>query len=187
MKTMLLIVFVLALLGVGAWFVAGSRNAALGQAKGMSNKLTLVSSAFNDGGYIPDRYSPFGANINPPLAWDNVPRGTKSFLLTMEDPDVPVGTGVAVWDHWVVFNIPPSVASIPEDWKIEGVRGGGTHGSLDYVGPRPPDREHRYYFTLYALDQVLPFPEGTAKSVLVGVISRHILGKSVLMGRFALH
>jgi len=149
------------------------------------NMMTLTSSAFADGGIIPERYSPFGADINPPLSWSDAPAGVRSFALIMEDPDVPASAGVKVWDHWIVFNIPPAVTSIPEAWKVVGTKGTGTGGGTDYSGPRPPDREHRYYFYIYALDQELSLPEGAGKSAVMSAMNGHVLAQASLMGRFA--
>ena len=93
---------------------------------------------FKDGGVILGKYSRDQANINPPLAWANIPAGTKSFAIIMEDPDVPRAAGVSVWDHWVVFNIPPTVTQIPEGWKVVGVKGAGR--AANWTTPAPPAR-----------------------------------------------
>ena len=147
--------------------------------------MKLTSSTFKDGGVILARYSRDGGNFNPPLAWSNVPAGTLSFALIMEDPDVPRASGVSVWDHWIVFNIPPTVTKIPEAWTVVGVKGAGTRGGLEYSGPRPPDREHRYIFTLYALDALLSLPEGANKAAVLAAMKNHILDQAVLVGRFS--
>ncbi len=124
-------------------------------------------------------------NVNPPLRIEDVPEGAVSLVLTMDDPDVPETAGVPVWDHWVAFNIPPTVSEISEDWNVQGIRGKGTRGELEYAGPRPPDREHRYFFTVYALDSTLDLPEGATKAECITAMSGHILEKAELMGRFA--
>jgi len=147
--------------------------------------MKLTSSTFKDGGVILGKYSRDGGNINPPLAWTNVPAGTKSFALTMEDPDVPRAAGVKVWDHWVVFNIPETITKIPEGWQVVGVKGVGTRGELEYGGPRPPDREHRYIFTVYALDTMLSLSQGVNKAAVLSAMKNHILDKAILVGRFS--
>ena len=147
--------------------------------------MKLTSSTFKDGGVILAKYSRDVANINPPLAWGNVPAGTKSFVIIMEDPDVPRAAGVAVWDHWVVFNIPPTITQITEGWKVVGVKGAGTGGGLEYAGPRPPDREHRYIFTVYALDAMLSLSAGANKPAVLAAMKDHILDQAVLVGRFS--
>lgn len=147
--------------------------------------MKLSSSTFKNGGTILAKYSRDGANINPPLAWTGAPSATKSFAIIMEDPDVPRAAGVSVWDHWIVYNIPASVTAIPEGWRVVGVKGAGTRGELEYGGPRPPDREHRYVFTVYALDEMLPAVVGIKKSELLAAMNGHVLDKAVLVGRFA--
>lgn len=147
--------------------------------------MRLFSSAFSHGDVIPQKYSRDAENINPPLTWDNVPEGTKTFALVMEDPDVPPAAGVPVWDHWVVWNIPATIREIPEGWEVIGVRGKGTRGELTYGGPRPPDREHRYFFHLCAIDSALALAEGSTKAQLLMEIDGHVLAKATLMGRFS--
>lgn len=147
--------------------------------------MQLSSPAFEEGGTIPQKYGRDFANVNPPLEIGDVPEGVRSFVLILEDPDVPPAAGVPVWDHWVVFNMPSDVRSIPETWIPVGIRGKGTRGELDYGGPRPPDREHRYFFKLYALDALLDLPEGSTKWEVIEASTGHVLGKAELMGRYA--
>ena len=89
------------------------------------------------------------------------------------------------WDHWVVFNIPAITTSIPEAWTPTGVRGKGTRGLLDYSGPRPPDREHRYFFHIFALNVMLDLPEGSMKQEVIDAVNGHVIASAELMGRFA--
>jgi len=97
-----------------------------------------------------------GKNISPELSWEGAPSETKSFAVTMYDPDAPTGSG---WWHWTVFNIPASAKKIPFSWSsILGINTLGTQGRTDfgtsvYGGPCPPagDKAHRYIFTVYAL------------------------------------
>lgn len=147
--------------------------------------MQLSSPAFLNGGAIPERFGRDFENVNPPLRIDDVPAGAVSFALIMDDPDVPVAAGVPVWDHWVVFNIPPVIREIPEGWQPVGTRGKGTRGELDYGGPRPPDKEHRYFFRVYALDAMLDLPEGATKGEVLQRMAGHVLGEAELMGRFA--
>lgn len=147
--------------------------------------MYLSSPAFDDGSTIPQKYGQSFANINPPLQIDDVPSGTSSLVLFMDDPDVPEAAGVPVWDHWVVFNIPATTTTIPETWIVEGTRGKGTRGFLDYSGPRPPDREHRYFFHLFALDVMLDVPEGSTKEEVADAMNGHVIANAELIGRFA--
>lgn len=148
--------------------------------------MRLTSPVFADGGMIPRKYGRDHENINPPLEIHEPPEGTRSFALIMEDPDIPAHAGVPVWVHWVMYNLSPDLRQIPEGWDpIKGVRGKGTRGELVYGGPRPPDREHRYVFELFALDAALPLEEGVAKERLLKAMEGHILEKASLIGRFA--
>lgn len=146
--------------------------------------MRLSSPAFQDGEMIPQRFGRDFENVNPPLSIDDIPTHARSLVIIMEDPDVPPDAGVPVWDHWVVFNIPPTTTMIPEAWKPIGVRGKGTRGDLDYGGPRPPDREHRYFFRIYALDVILSLPEGSIKQELLQAMQGHVLAEAELIGRF---
>ena len=147
--------------------------------------MKLSSPAFENGGVIPKKYGRDFENINPPLIIHDIPDNAVSLILTMDDPDVPLAAGVPVWDHWVVFNIPPGTKTIPEAWQPTGIRGKGTRGELDYGGPRPPDKEHRYFFRLYALNAILELPEGSTKKEVVDAMAGNIIAETELMGRFA--
>jgi Raf kinase inhibitor-like YbhB/YbcL family protein len=90
-----------------------------------------------------------------------------------------------MYDHWVVFNIPPSTTKISENVQPEGVPGKNTGGGLNYVGPCPPDREHRYFFKLYALDcDLFSLPKGASKKDVEQAMQGHIIAKTQLMGRY---
>lgn len=147
--------------------------------------MNITSSAFQNGEVIPRRFGRDFENINPSLVIESVPNNAVSLVLIMEDPDVPSAAGVPVWDHWVVFNIPPNTKNIPEVWSPTGIRGKGTRGELDYGGPRPPDREHRYYFCVYALNRMLNLPEGSSKQDVLDAAKDYVLAKAELMGRFS--
>ena len=122
--------------------------------------MKLESTAFDANGLIPAKYTCDGEDISPPLIWDEVPKGTKSIVLIVDDPDAPGRTFV----HWVIYDIPATVRQLPE--KIAavkalpngGVQGTNDFGKLGYGGPCPPSGIHRYFFKLYALDQELSLP-----------------------------
>lgn len=147
--------------------------------------MRLTSPAFADSSSIPKKYGMDYENVNPPLHIVDVPPGTVSMALVMDDPDVPAAAQIPVWDHWVVFNIPPDTLEISEGWKPTGVLGAGTRGEIHYMGPRPPDREHRYFFRVYALDVMLPLPAGATKRQVSDAMDGHVLASAELMGRFA--
>lgn len=142
--------------------------------------MKLTSTAFEDGGVIPSQHTCDGDDISPPLEISDVPPETQSLVLVMDDPDAPAG----VWDHWVVFNIPPDTREIAEGHEPRGVHGKGTSGNLKYEGPCPPDREHRYFFHVYALDTELHLPEGATKQEVEAAVQGHILDQAELIGRY---
>jgi len=143
----------------------------------------LRSDAFKQGEIIPILHSCDGDDISPHLAWDGVPADTKSFVLIMDDPDAPMGT----WDHWIMYNIPGDCKGFPQNLKYlrdEIKLGRNSWGNMAYGGPCPPDREHRYFFKLFALDCVLPLAGGAEKATVLKAMEGHILGEAELMGRY---
>jgi len=155
--------------------------------------LTITSPVFRNGESIPSKYTcdlptQAGGNINPPLEISEVPEGTKSLVLIMDDPDIPdfvkKDRGIEIFDHWVVFNIPPDTKKIEEGKSPEGVAGANSKGESKYTGPCPPDREHRYFFKLYALNTKINLPEGISRQDVEMEIAGNIIGQAELMGRY---
>lgn len=153
----------------------------------VSRTIQLTSSAFGEGDPIPSKYTCDGEDISPPLAWSNVPSGTRSFALICDDPDAPVG----IWVHWVLFGIPSSVRELPEGVSAtEEILSGALQGNNDfkrlgYGGPCPPrGNPHRYFFKLYALDTELALKSGATKADLLRAMEGHILGEGQLMGTY---
>lgn len=149
--------------------------------------LEIKSSAFENGGSIPAKYTCKGEDISPPLAFSGVPTGAKSIALICDDPDAPMGT----WVHWVIYNIPPDAAGLEEAMSKENrLPNGALQGMTDfrrigYGGPcPPPGGPHRYYFKLYALDAVLGLKPGATKKALLGAMEGHIIAEAELMGKF---
>lgn len=149
-----------------------------------TSTMRLTSKAFKHGKAIPAKYTCDGQSISPPLAISEVPSSTKSLVLIMDDPDVPSYSKVKVWDHWVVFDMPPGTVVIAEGKQPLGTRGAGTGGGLTYSGPCPPDREHRYFFKLYALDAMLDLPQSATKAQVEQVMSDHVIEETALMGTY---
>src|SRR3989344_8718915 len=145
--------------------------------------MKITSSVFENNKFIPDKYGASFENINPPLEISGVPKNAKSLVLIMDDPDAMKPAG-KVWDHWIVWNIPPFTKEIAEGQEPRGVHGKGTSGNLKYHGPCPPDMVHRYFFTLYALDTGLQLPEGSTKADVEKAMKGHILARTELMGRY---
>ena len=148
--------------------------------------VKLISSVFNEGETIPVKYTCDGKDVSPPLSWSGAPEGTKSFALICDDPDAPMST----WVHWVIYNIPDSVTSLPEGVPTnKSVMGDVMQGITDfrrigYGGPCPPGGTHRYYFKIYALDTILTLQSGATKSELLKAMEGHILAEGQLMGRY---
>lgn len=148
--------------------------------------MIVTSTAFREGEMIPEVYSCDGKNISPRLDWTDVPKGTKTFALIVDDPDAPRGT----WVHWVLFNIPADAKGLgehipPRSTLTNGARQGVNDShQLGYDGPCPPSGIHRYYFKLYALDTALTLESGATKAQLLKAMEGHILGHGELMGKY---
>lgn len=144
-----------------------------------TNLLTLNSPAFTEGEPIPSVYTCDGADVPPPLTWQDVPTDVGSYALIMDDPDAPRGT----WVHWVLYNIPADVRELPDGEPSGiGVQGENSWGDLGYGGPCPPRGEHRYFFKLYALNAELDLEEGIDKETLLAAIEEHVMAQGQLMG-----
>jgi len=146
-------------------------------------ELTLASPAFGDGERIPEKYGYTEQNVNPPLNFSGVPEGTQSIALVMDDPDAVEPAG-KVWDHWVLYNVPSGTEQIREA-EAPGTEGTNDYGETGYGGPNPPDKEHTYVFTLYALDTELELGEGATKDELEDAVEGHVMEKDVLTGTYA--
>ena len=145
-------------------------------------KFDVSSMSFEDGATIPRRHTCDGENISPPLAFDDLPGGTKGLAVVMEDLDSPVTTFV----HWVIWGIPARLGILNEN-QDQTLQGGAVQGinsaeEIGYFGPCPPeDEEHAYVFKVYALDEsILDLAEGSTKQELEKRIEDSILGKAEL-------
>ncbi len=150
--------------------------------------MELLSSAFKNKENIPSKYTCDGKNISPPLEFKNIPPKTKSLVLIMEDPDIPDFVKekfkIEMWDHWIVWDIPIYIKIIEEGENPSGIVGKNTRGKNEYGSPCPPDREHRYFFKLFALDCVLNLPNTTTKKDLQRAMQGHILDEAQLVGMY---
>ena len=148
--------------------------------------IVVTSSAFKEGGMIPPKYTCDGDNISPPLQWQQVPQGVKSFALISDDPDAPVG----IWVHWVMWNIPAEANGLPEnvpagkDLPNGSKQGVNSSRKQGYSGPCPPSGTHRYYFKVYAIDTMLNLPADSTKQDLLDAMEGHILAEGSLMGKY---
>ena len=148
-----------------------------------SVSLELTSTAFEHNQMIPLQYTCDGDGIHPDLQFSNTPKKTKSFALIVYDPDVPETIREDQnWDHWLVWNISPTVDGIAEGAAPEAVLGTTTGGTQEFVPPCAPDTEHRYIFTLYALDTMLELEAGATRQELEKEMKGHIIEHSELIG-----
>jgi Raf kinase inhibitor-like YbhB/YbcL family protein len=153
---------------------------------GADSALALGSSAFQNGGTIPERYTCSGSNRSPALEWTGVPGSSRSLTLILDDPDAPIGTFV----HWVMYNIPPTTKGLPDGVPAsatfghseQGVNG---RGDIGYAGPcPPPGKPHHYHFHLDALDQTLDLKPGATRQQVDAAMKGHVVGSTELIGIF---
>jgi hypothetical protein len=163
---------------------------------GAASALTLTSAEIKPGGKIADEQAfnssgCTGQNVSPSLSWSGAPKGTKSFAISIYDPDAPTGSGF--W-HWVVANIPADTTSLA---KGAGSSGGAMpagalqmhndYGLAGYGGPCPPkgDKPHHYHITVFAVDtDKLDVDANTTAAVVGFNLHYHTLAKAQLIGLY---
>jgi Raf kinase inhibitor-like YbhB/YbcL family protein len=155
--------------------------------------ITITSTAFDTGQPIPKEYTGDGEDRSPPLNWSGVPAGSKQLALICDDPDAP---RAEPWVHWVIYNLPARLDSLPEGigpverledpaGAMQGANSWTSGQTIGYRGPAPPPgKPHRYYFTLYALDTKLDLEPGLSKENLLEAMKGHILAEGQLMGTY---
>lgn len=132
-----------------------------------------------------------GGNVSPDLKWSKGPEGTKSYALTMYDPDAPTGSG---WWHWVVFNIPANVTSLKlgvsnvdkSNMPKGAIESRTDFGKPGFGGPCPPvgDKPHRYIFKVYALKDMVPLDK-EAPAAMVGFYANQLkLAEGILEAKY---
>ena len=169
------------LAGTG-WVTAGER--------GTRMPMSLTSPSFSPGGPIPAVYTCEGKDSSPALRWSGVPEGTKSLVLIVDDPDAPDPAAPRMtWVHWVLYDLPPASAGLPEAVQAPDLPAGTRQGLNDwkrtgYGGPCPPVGRHRYFHKLYALDTTLDLPEPPTKSRVEKAMEGHILARVELIGTY---
>jgi Raf kinase inhibitor-like YbhB/YbcL family protein len=142
--------------------------------------LNVSSGAFENG-KIPAKYTCDGAGKSPPLTWSNLPAGTKSVAIVVDDPDAPNGTFV----HWLVFDLPAGTTSIAEGALPAGAgQGKNSKGQTSWTPPCPPNGTHHYHFKVYALDRSLSLSEPTETDV-DRAIKGHVLAKGELVATYS--
>ncbi len=159
--------------------------------EGTGATLTLTSAAFANGGAIPDRHTPQGENVSPPLAWTGVPAGTKGLVLLVEDPDAPFPSPFV---HWILHRLPADLTSLPQGVPTTPdlpAYGGAVQGTNDaktagYYGPQPPlgHGVHHYHFQLFALDTVLANGSAATRDDLAKMMQGRVLADGEIVGTY---
>ncbi|MCS7213270.1 MAG: YbhB/YbcL family Raf kinase inhibitor-like protein [Candidatus Calescibacterium sp.] len=152
--------------------------------------MEIKSNAFKNGQNIPKKYTCEGEDISPDLSWSGFPSGTKSFVIIVDDPDAPIGT----FNHWVVYDIPSSITSLPEGLEkksevLGGIKQGkNDFGKVGWGGPCPPRGHgtHRYFFKIKALSvEKLGLPAGATKSQVLKAIEGKVLAEAEFYGTYS--
>ncbi|HPD45072.1 MAG TPA: YbhB/YbcL family Raf kinase inhibitor-like protein [Candidatus Woesebacteria bacterium] len=148
---------------------------------GKKAAMRLTSPVFNNNDFLPDKYACRGANVNPPLVIDDVPAGTQSLVLIVDDPDAPAGT----WTHWLVWNIKPEITEIAENSVPAGaVEGTTSWGKPGYDGPCPPSGTHRYFFKVFALNCEISLSSEADINRLNQTMKDHIIAKAEIIAKY---
>jgi hypothetical protein len=159
--------------------------------------FSVQSSSWPDGATMKDTYvyNSFGCkgnNVSPQVSWSNAPDATKSFAVTVYDPDAPTGSG---WWHWTLFNIPATVSQINEGASLDQTKlpAGSMEGRTDfgksgYGGACPPqgDKPHHYILTVYALKIDKINLNGDSSGALLGYfLNQNTLAKASLTAKYS--
>jgi Raf kinase inhibitor-like YbhB/YbcL family protein len=144
--------------------------------------MKFYSKDFDDYGYLDAAYTKEGKNISPSFEISDVPESAKSLVLTVHDIDSP---GDKHWTHWMVWAIPPKTSSISSETTPKtAVQGVNDFGDVGYGGPLPTvgSGDHRYIFSLYAIDIQPTFPESISRDQLLKEVAGHIVSQSMWVG-----
>jgi Raf kinase inhibitor-like YbhB/YbcL family protein len=180
---------------------AGAQGGGQGRAGGgrgpQTPPLLMTTTAWEDGGVIPDKYTQAAGAmaVSPALNWSQVPPGTQSFVLLLHDPEPVLNKGSKMdITHWLIWNIPATSTGLPEGVAQGELPDGSRQVSLRanaYMGPgAPAGPYHHYTFELYALDSKLDVPQGAppqaadTRTAVMNAMDGHVLGKAVLVARF---
>ncbi|MEW6222315.1 MAG: YbhB/YbcL family Raf kinase inhibitor-like protein [Candidatus Hadarchaeota archaeon] len=180
------IVVVLAVVGFTAAALLVRPGGSPSSTPSASSSMKITSSAFSEGGTIPEKYTADGINVSPPLGISGVDPAATGLALIVEDLDAGNFT------HWIIWNIPPNTENIPDDIQSSdivtssgAVEGVNDFGNLSYGGPDPPaGPAHRYRFKLFALNSVLSLESGATKAQLEQAVSGHVIAEATLTGTY---
>ena len=182
-KFIVLIILILVIIGLSALVlkISVSNTKKVELKFNVPRIMQLQSDAFGNNQKIPDKYTCNGANINPPLLISDVPQDAKTLALIVDDPDALSGD----WSHWLVWNIDPTTKTISEDSVPSGATEGITDfGKPGYGGPCPPAGTHRYFFKLYALDNILDLSSDADQKKLEAAMDGHVLDQATIIGLY---
>lgn len=152
--------------------------------------LSLTSPSFVHQGEIPRKHTCQGADTSPALAWTGVPSNAGSLVLIVDDPDAPdPAKPRRTWVHWVLYNLPPTSAGLPEAVTPWALPQGASQGRNDWKrstwgGPCPPVGRHRYFFKLYALDTTLSGLHEPTRAELERAMEGHVIARAELVGTY---
>ncbi len=142
-------------------------------------KMKLTSPNFENNGYLPPEFTCDGQEMSPELHIADIPHGTKSLALIMDDPDAENGT----WTHWLIWNIPKDTTVIPKNIGPGfATQGNNSWPKAEYGGPCPPLGTHRYFFRLFALSGELDLPSGATRAELEKAMESKIINQDHLQG-----
>ena len=171
-----------------ALLLAAGLHAAAAEGRKTLKALSIKSPSFDHNGAIPKTFTCQGKDISPALQWSDLPEGTKSLALIVDDPDAPDPRAPKMtWVHWVLYDIPADAEGLPE--AVEQLPAGTREGLNDwkktgYGGPCPPIGRHRYFHKLYALDTKLGDKGPLTKQALLEAIEDHVLARGQLVGTY---
>ena len=176
----ILIIIIIILLFSGFIYLSNKKPAEL-KIINYKNMIKITSTAFVQGGMIPQKYTCDGQNINPDISIEDVPESAKSLILIVDDPDSPRG----IFTHWILYNIEPKTTKIQENSVPDGaINGINDFGTEKYGGPCPGSGIDRYFFTVMALDTILKIPNETGRKEIDKITGNHIIGQGQLMGKY---
>ena len=173
-------------LTLGALLIAGATLAP----QTPPQKITVTSATLKADETMPRDYTPDGRNLSPPIAWSNLPAGTREIAVICEDPDAG---NPPPFVHWVIYRIPPTAKGLPEGLPIDpavampaeiagAIQGISGFRRAIYRGPAPPPgKPHHYHFVVYALDASLDLKPGLNRAELLTAIQGHVIGKGELV------
>lgn len=141
--------------------------------------MHITSPAFEHNERIPARYTCNGENVNPTISIEDIPPGTESLAVIVDDPDAPGKTFL----HWLMWDIDPT-GEIGEN-SAPGTQGRTDFGKSAWGGPCPPSGTHRYFFRVYALGSRLGLPKGSSRADVERAMKSHILAEAELIGLYA--